>query len=85
MSEMQATESMERLVEGLKRAAACARQMAKSQKNFHWNNAAHTLDELSLRAQELARSKPLSRAVTLAMIDRLVEKNAIHPGSQGKQ
>lgn len=70
-------ESYERVNSGLKKAASCARQMAKAQKSTAWTALATQLDEYVKRAQELYDAPAMTRAEALARIDDMVARKLV--------
>jgi len=77
---MEANESIERVIEGLKKAASCARQLGRAQKKASWGQLAHSLDALRDTAQKLYDSKPLTYQQQLQVIDRMVADKVISEG-----
>jgi hypothetical protein len=81
MSEMQENESVERVREGLKKAASCARQLAKAQKNPAWNDYALQLDHMGVSAKALSEAGVVSHEEASAMIDRMIAHKVIAEAS----
>lgn len=73
MSDMEKNESIERYIEGLKKAADCCRQLGHAQKNTQWHTIAANLDGMRSKGVHIYRSKSISRSDALSMIDRKVE------------
>lgn len=70
MSEMQDNESIERFVEGLKKAASRARELGIAQKNSSWEKVAVMLDGIRTNGVKLYQSSALSRNDVLSMLDQ---------------
>lgn len=62
-------ESVEFMVEGLKRASSAAKQLSSTTGNLIWRDIAEMLVEMSEQGQFLATSKALSHTETLRVID----------------
>lgn len=60
MSEMTPIESIERFVEGLKKAASAARELAALQKYPIWLQVATNLEMIRVQGMEIVQSKPLT-------------------------
>jgi len=78
---MQQNESEERLREGLKKAASCARKLGKLQKSKTWLDVAKQIDGLVQKANGLMSSGVLSEADALVMLDKMIAMNVLSNGS----
>lgn len=70
MSDMQEIESIERFVEGMKKAASRARELALSQKNTDWMKVAAMLDGVRANGVKLYNGASMNRQDALSMLDR---------------
>lgn len=70
MSDMHETETIERFVEGMKKAAACSRQLAAAQKNDGWLKLATVMDGIRVNGVKLFNGRALNRQDTLTMLDQ---------------
>lgn len=78
MSEMQESETIERFVEGLKRAASRARELAAMQKNDTWYTVATSLDNLRISGTKIFRGRALTRQDALKMLDDRVKDTKVN-------
>ena len=85
MSEIQDRESAQMLLENLQKAASIAHRLGRSTKSQLWTSIGNSLEQTKAYAKNMYNSPAPNRQDTLAMIDRLVDKQAIAPGSQTKQ
>lgn len=70
---MEKNESIERYVEGLKKAADCCRQLGVAQKNREWTKIAFQLEGLLQKGTTIYQNKSISRQDALSMIDNRVK------------
>lgn len=70
MSDMQEQESIERFIEGMKKAASRARELAAAQKNNDWLNVAKMLDGVRVNGIKLYNGRSMTRQDTLALLDQ---------------
>lgn len=68
---MELSESIERFEEGLKKAAARARELAKAQKYNKWMELAAQLDKIRAQGMSIIRAKALTRKEELVAVDRV--------------
>lgn len=69
MSDMTEGEALERIHEGLKKAASSAREIAASSGFGIWGDIARVIDEMRGNAHKLAQMTALSRFDVLTMLD----------------
>lgn len=69
---MEKNESIERYVEGLKKAADCCRHLGAAQKNREWNKIAFNLEGLLQKGAAMYRNKAISRSDALAMVENRI-------------
>lgn len=62
---MSERETMEAFIEGAKKSASAARELAKETQDPHWLNVAGTLESMSDGGQKLANMKSMNRLETL--------------------
>lgn len=74
MSDMTETESMERFVQGLKKAASAARGLSTSTGMKLWLNIANTCDEIRGNGVKLSKMTSLSRFQVLNMLAQREDK-----------
>lgn len=80
MSDMTEGEALERIREGLKKAASAAREIAASSGFDMWKDIANIVDEMRQNASKLAQQTALSRFDVLKMLDERQKK--ISPPSE---
>lgn len=69
MSDMQTNETIERFVEGMKKASARARELGAAQQNKDWQRIAEFLDGIRAKGVTLCKSRALGRQEVLGMLD----------------
>lgn len=74
MSDMSSQETIERFVEGLKKAASRCRELSKIQKNKMWLNVASGFDNMRINGVKIYEAASLSRQEILATVDAMVGK-----------
>lgn len=67
---MEHKEAVERVAEGLKSAADCARQLKSLQGNPDWDLIAKHLDALGLKAKKMYEGRALTHAESIKMVDQ---------------
>lgn len=67
---MNHTEAVERVAEGLKSAADCARQLKKLQGNPDWDVIAKHLDDLGYKAKKMYDSRALTHDESIKLVDQ---------------
>lgn len=80
MSDMSEQESKERFVQGLKKAASKAREIAALTGSGMWKEIANTLDEIHMNGVKLMKMSALTRFQVLGMLDDR-EKRLASPSS----
>lgn len=80
MSDMTEGEALERIREGLLKAASCAREIAASGGFSIWKDIADTIDTMRVNASKLAQMTSISRFDVLTMLDKRQAK--ISPPSE---
>lgn len=81
MSEMRERDSIELFTESMKKAASLAKQLAKSTGVKEWIATSSGLEALCSKGRTLYARPAPNRQNTLAMVDHIVEKTAIHSGN----
>lgn len=80
--EMQENESIERIREGLKKAAACAKQLGRAQKSKDWLFLGKQLTVLLESAEQLFSSGVMSDTDAMAMTEIIIDKLSLqHPAT----
>ena len=74
MSEFTVKESYERLLEGLKRAASCAREFAEGSGNMQWMEISFLIDQMRKNGERLRVVKALSGSQVESVIEHVLRE-----------
>jgi hypothetical protein len=83
LSKMTDSQSVEHFIEGVKRAASCARLMSLRQRKKRWLQVALLLEQVAEKGGKLTNSASQSRSESLTAIDLIQKKIAREQAANG--